>query len=257
MTRKSTVVLLGSLVGLLALSGAAFAMDQAAPAQPAPSGGGGASTNFFVIFFLSGGGVLGVITTLPIVGMSIWSIAIILQYSFNLNREKLAPPEIVVQIDELIEQQQYEEALNICDATRNYITAIVGAALAKMQDGADAMGDAAAAAQEEQNILLSHKVGWLTLLSNVAPMCGLFGTVVGMVQAFTEIATSTETPSPQQLASGIFTALITTVWGLIVAIPSMSAGFIFKNRLQRLTVEMGNMAAEMIERLKPAAGGGK
>jgi biopolymer transport protein ExbB len=210
-----------------------------------------------VIFFLSGGGVLGVVTTLPIVFMSIWSIALILQFSFNMNRDKLAPPEVVVQIDEMIEQQQYEEALNICDATRNYITAIVGASLAKMQDGADAMGDAAAGAQEEQNILLSHKIGWLQLLSNIGPMMGLFGTVVGMVQAFTEIATSTESPSPQQLASGIFTALITTVWGLIVAMPSLSAYFIFKNKLQRLTVEMGNMAAEMIERLKPAAGGGK
>jgi biopolymer transport protein ExbB len=255
MTRKSTFVLLASLAGVLALSVGAFALDQAA--QAAPAGGGGTSTNFFVIFFLSGGGALGIITTLPIVGMSIWSIALILQYSFNLNREKLAPPEVVVQIDEMIEQQQYEEALNICDATRNYVTAIVGAALAKMQDGVDPMENAAIAAQEEQNILLTHKIGWLTLLANIAPMCGLFGTVVGMVQAFTEIATSTETPSPQALAAGIFTALITTVWGLIVAIPSMTASFIFKNKMQRLAGEMGNMAGEMIERLKPAAGGGK
>lgn len=257
MTRKSTFVLLASLAGVLALSVGAFALDQSAPAPAGGGGGGGASTNFFVIFFLSGGGALGIITTLPIVGMSIWSIAMILQFSFNLNREKLAPPEVVVQIDELIEQQQYEEALNICDATRNYVTAIVGAALAKMQDGVDAMSDAAAGAQEEQNVALSHKIGWLSLLANVAPMCGLFGTVVGMVQAFTEIATTTESPSPQALAAGIFTALITTVWGLIVAIPSLTAQYIFKNRLQRLTIEMGNMAGEMIERLKPAAGGGK
>jgi biopolymer transport protein ExbB len=250
MKPKSAVTLVGVVVGMLLLGGVVYAQGTA----PAASSGG-ASTNFFVIFFLSGGGALGIITTLPIVFMSIWSIALILQYSFNLNRDKLAPPEVVVQIDELIEQQQYEEALNICDATRNYVTAIVGAALAKMQDGADSMADAAAGAQDEQNMLLTQRIGWLVLLANIAPMLGLFGTVIGMVQAFTEIATSTETPSPSQLAQGIFTALITTVWGLIVAMPSIAAHFVFKNKLQRLTTEMGNMAAEMIDRLKPAAGG--
>jgi biopolymer transport protein ExbB len=255
MTRKSTFVLLGCLLGVLVLSSAAFALD---PVQDkGGGGGGGANTNFFVVFFLSGGGALGIITTLPIVFQSIWSIALILQFSFNLNREKLAPPEVVVQIDELIEQQQYEEALNICDATQNYVTAIVGAALAKMQDGVDAMESAAVGAQDEQNVKLSQKIGWLSLHANLGPMLGLFGTVVGMVQAFTEIATSTETPSPASLAQGIFTALITTVWGLLVAMPCIAAIFVFKNRLQLLTMEMGNMAGEMIERLKPAAGGAK
>ena len=239
-----------AMVGLALCGEAAWA--QGAPAAGQPTGGGG--TSFFTIFFLSGGTALGIICTLPIVMMSIASVALIIMFCVEMQRDKIAPPEIIVQLEELIEQEQYEEALNICDATRNYVTSILGAALARSQDGFEAMVDAAGGATEEENLKLGHKIGWLMLLGNIAPMMGLFGTVVGMVGAFTEIATSAETPSPQQLAGGIYTALITTVWGLIVAIPSLTAYFLLKNKLQRLTMELANVTGELIERLKPAAG---
>lgn len=250
MNKAARMLVTGVVLGSALLAGSTlYAQGQGG------GGGGGASTNFFVILFFSGGDFLGVVTTVPIWLCSIWSTAMILQFAFTLNRDKIAPPEIIVQIDELIEQQQYEEALNICDATRNYMTAIVGAALAKMSDGYDAMAEAAANAQEEENTKLSQRIGWLNLLGTVAPMMGLFGTVVGMVVAFAAIANSPDQPSPKDLAGGIFTALITTVWGLIVAMPSLTALFIFKNRLQRLTLELGNMASEILDRLRAATQG--
>jgi len=250
----SGFVLLAGLAVLGLTLCAESAWAQGAPPAGQPTGGGG--TSFFVIFFLSGGTALGIICTLPIVMMSIASIALIIMFCVELQRDKIAPPEIIVQLEELIEQEQYEEALNICDATRNYVTSILGAALARSQDGFEAMTDAAAGATEEENVKLGHKIGWLVLIGNIAPMMGLFGTVVGMVSAFTEIATSAETPSPQQLANGIYTALITTVWGLIVAMPALTAYFLLKNKLQRLTMELSNVVGELIERLKPAAGAG-
>lgn len=249
--RKAGLVVPAVLVAvaMALLCGEAFAQD----AKPAAQGGGG--TNFFVIFFLSGGGVLGVLTTLPIVGCSIASVALIIQFLVQLQRDKIAPPEVIVQIEELIEQEQYDEALNICDATKNYVTSIVGAALLKVEYGYDSMVEAAASAAEEENMKLQHKIGWLLLLGNVAPMMGLFGTVIGMVSAFTEIATSSESPSPQQLAGGIYTALITTVWGLLVAIPSLTAYFLFKNKVQKITAELLAVSSEIIERFRPVAQG--
>lgn len=249
--RKAGLVIPGVLVAaaMAVLCGEAFAQD----AKPPQQDGGG--MNFFTIFFLSGGGALGILTTLPIVGCSIASIALIIQFCVQIQRDKIAPPEVIVQIEELIEQEQYDEALNICDATKNYVTSIVGAALLKVEYGYESMVEAAATAAEEENMKLQHKIGWLLLLGNVAPMMGLFGTVVGMVSAFTEIAMSPESPSPQQLAGGIFTALITTVWGLLVAIPSLTAYFLFKNKVQRITAELLAVSSEIIERFRPVAQG--
>lgn len=250
--RKAGLVIPGVLVAvaMAVLCGEAFAQD---PRPPASGGGGG--TNFFTIFFLGGGGALGVIFTLPIVFMSIAVVALIIQFCVQIQRDKIAPPEVIVQIEELIEQEQYDEALNICDATKNYVTSIVGAALLKVEYGYDSMVEAAATAAEEENMKLQHKIGWLLLLGNIAPMCGLLGTVVGMVSAFTEIAMSADSPSPQQLAGGIYTALITTIWGLLVAVPSLTAYFLFKNRLQRITAELLAVSSEIIERFRPVAQG--
>lgn len=244
MKHKSKVLLAGVLA-LLALG--FFASSAFAQGQPAPAAGGG--TSFFDVY-VKGGGVIGWIIIL----LSIASIALIIEHFVTIQRDKLVPPEIVVQLEEMIEQEQYEEALNICDATKNYVTSVVGAALARIQDGWEAMSTAAESAAEEENLKLTHKVSWLNLIGNVAPMMGLFGTVVGMVIAFTEIANSTEQPSPQQLAGGIYTALVTTVWGLIVAIPALSFFFVFKNKVQRLAFELSAVSGELIDRLKPVAG---
>jgi biopolymer transport protein ExbB len=243
--KNNSKVLCVGVLAVLALG--FFASSAFAQAQPAPSSGGG--TSFFDVY-VKGGGVIGWIIIL----LSISSIALIIEHFVTIQRDKLVPPEIVVQLEEMIEQEQYEEALNICDATKNYVTSVVGAALARIQDGWEAMSVAAESAAEEENLKLTHKVGWLSLIGNVAPMMGLFGTVVGMVVAFTEIANSTEQPSPQQLAGGIYTALVTTVWGLIVAIPALSFYFVFKNKVQRLAFELSAVSGELIERLKPVAG---
>jgi biopolymer transport protein ExbB len=85
---------------------------------------------------------------------------------------------------------------------------------------------------------------------------GLFGTVTGMVMAFTQIAMSTGSPSPQDLAMGIFTALVTTVWGLLVAMPATFFTFIFRVRIQKLSFELSGVAMEIVERFKPVADGG-
>ena len=132
----------------------------------------------------------------------------------------------------------------------------MGAAIARVGEGYDAMISAAEGATDEQNLKLTHKISWLNLYANIGPLMGLFGTVVGMVMCFTQIASSTGTPSPQELALGIFTALVTTVWGLLCAMPGTAAYFFFKVKVQRLTLELSGVAMEIVERFKPVAEGG-
>ena len=74
------------------------------------------------------------------------------------------------------------------------------------------------------------------------------GTVQGMISSFDVIATSTVAPKPSQLADGISTALVTTLIGLVLAIPAMVFYGILKNRIQRLVLEIGMVSEGLMGR---------
>jgi len=81
-------------------------------------------------------------------------------------------------------------------------------------------------------------------------MVGLLGTVDGMVQSFMEIASSETQPKPSKLAQGISMALITTLVGLVLAIPAIIAFNLMKNRLTRLVMETGQTAGRLMSRFE-------
>jgi len=90
----------------------------------------------------------------------------------------------------------------------------------------------------------------LSLVGSIAPMVGLLGTVDGMVQSFQVIAMSETQPKPSQLAQGILMALITTLVGLILAIPAIIAFNLLKNRLTRLVMETGQTVGNLMARFE-------
>ena len=245
MKMKSLILLgLAAAVTFLLCGGYAFAQGEGGAAAPTEE------KSIFSIYIVEGGPIGWLIILL-----SIAMVALIIEHIVTIQRDKLVPPEIIVELEQLVDEEQYEEAMNLCEASRNYITNIVSAALARVGEGFDPMYNAMENAVEEENLKLMQKISYLSLLGNVAPMLGLFGTVVGMVGAFTKIATTAGSPSPADLAGGIYTALVTTVWGLLVAIPALSAFFIFKNKVQKMTFELSSVAAELVERFKPMAQG--
>lgn len=89
----------------------------------------------------------------------------------------------------------------------------------------------------EQAGRLFRKIEYLSVLGNIAPMVGLLGTVIGMILAFREVANTQGAARAGQLASGIYQALVTTVGGLLVAIPSLGAYAVFRNRVDGLMAE--------------------
>jgi biopolymer transport protein ExbB len=246
---RSTLWAALAAVGVhLAVSGAAMAQSGGASAVPDRDFG------FFRVWILGGGG-LGFIFVLPIEVAAIATAAFVIEHAVTIQRDKLVPPEIVVELETLLDEGRTDEAIGLCEAGRNYLTNIVGAALARSGEGYDAMASAAEAAVDEENLRLQHKITWLPLFGNIGPLMGLFGTVTGMVMAFSQIASSSAPPTPQDLALGIFTALVTTVWGLLVAIPATFFAFLYKVKVQKLSCELSGAALEMVERFRPAAQG--
>ena len=92
---------------------------------------------------------------------------------------------------------------------------VAGAGVAKIGHSFSVIEQSISEMGDEESIRLHQKIGWLSLIANIAPMMGLLGTVSGMVKAFNEIASSGGQANPADLAKGISEALLTTLLGQI------------------------------------------
>ena len=90
----------------------------------------------------------------------------------------------------------------------------------------------------EQIAHLEKRINWLSIIGTLAPMIGLLGTVIGLVEAFYQIEQQGGQVQPGDLASGIWTALLTTVFGLIVALPTLAIYHFLDNRIAAITLRM-------------------
>lgn len=177
--------------------------------------------------------------------------ALVIEHFINIKREKLVPPGIIDEIEALFEEEEYQEALELCEANPNFVTNILAAGLPKLNAGFDTMKQIMGEQSATEATLLFQKISYLNLIGNLAPMWGLFGTVFGMINAFSSIVILGPKVTPKDLAMGVQQALITTFEGLLVAIPSMMFYFVFRNRVVKIINELNGTADELVERFRP------
>ena len=196
---------------------------------------------------ISGGGAVGWM----LIGLSVIGLALFIDNMVNMRKLKLAPPDVVDEIEALIEAGEYQEAMELCEAEPSYFTNIVAAGLPRLNASFEAMEKSVEEMSDEEQLKLFMKLGWLSLIAAVAPMLGLTGTVLGMIMAFKVIASSKGAAEPSDLADNISLALITTLLGLFVAIP-MTAAFVFlRNRVVKTTLEISAVVEDIFERFRP------
>lgn len=188
-------------------------------------------------------------------------IAVIMMLFMQLRRELMLPSGFVETFEERLNNKDIQGAYEIAKGDDSTLGRMISAAMAKLQQGPDKAMEELQAVGDEEYMFIDHKLGYLALIAAVAPMLGLLGTVQGMIVSFEEIARSPTTPKPKDLAVGISMALVTTLEGLVVAIPAMISNSLFKNHAQVLMGQIGSTATNLMNRFavnKPApkTGGG-
>ncbi|MBI2192876.1 MAG: MotA/TolQ/ExbB proton channel family protein [Planctomycetes bacterium] len=218
------------------------------PKKKPGEGGGMVEAAFGMTLWelMEAGGTVGYL----IMALSVVGLGIVFENFYSLRRSVLMPRDIIDEVERLFQEENYEEALELCDAEQNLLTNMIGAGLSKIAGGYDAIMDSMGAALEEGATHLHQKINYLNLIANVGPMLGLLGTVQGMVMAFQQIAASGGAPKPSELADSISLALVTTLQGLIVAIPMVSFHMFLKNRVTKLVMEAAVTGNELMERFK-------
>ncbi|HBB93474.1 MAG: flagellar motor protein MotA [Bacteroidetes bacterium GWF2_49_14] len=163
-------------------------------------------------FIEGGAGFMGIIALCMIMGLAVAIERIIYLTLATTNSNKL-----LTQIEKALEEGGIEKAQEVCRNTRGPLAGIFYQGLERYGEGMDMAEKSVISYGSVQMGLLEKGLSWISLFISIAPMLGFLGTVIGMVQAFDSIQQAGEI-SPALVAAGIKVALLTTVFGLIVAL---------------------------------------
>jgi biopolymer transport protein ExbB len=191
----------------------------------------------------------GGILMLPIIACSFVMLIFVMERLLYLRRARMIPRPFVRGVIEQLEQQQLgrDEALALCEENGSPIAEIFIGALKKYGRSAVEVEQAVVDAGERVVSQMRKYLRLFNAISNLTPLLGLLGTVLGMIDAFNTIARADAMGRPELLAGGIGTALITTAAGLVVAIPSYAAYAFFLGRIDKLILEMDSHAQSIVE----------
>jgi biopolymer transport protein ExbB len=186
----------------------------------------------------------------PILLTSFAAVAVLGFCAVMLRKSRMMPPLLVQELNGMMVGRQVSEAHQLCLSQNSPLAAVMGSALTKanMEQpmfNKQSMEAAAAEALYAEESKMGIWVNYLNVCAQIAPMLGLLGTVVGMIEAFNQLASGKAEPS--DLAQGIGVAMITTAGGLLVAIPSMAAYFYFKGQLTIIMTDMQKAASRMLD----------
>jgi len=167
---------------------------------------------------------------------------------FTLLRASTNAKKFIVTVTDTLNKKGVSEAIKICENTRGPIASVFHAGLLRADEGIEAAEKAIMTYGAIEMGFLERGMVWISLFISVAPMLGFTGTVVGMVNAFDDIAAANQM-SPAIVASGIAVALLTTLFGLIVAIVLQFFYNFFIARIDKLVGDMEESSIELIDAL--------
>ncbi|MDR2345014.1 MAG: MotA/TolQ/ExbB proton channel family protein [Planctomycetaceae bacterium] len=195
---------------------------------------------------LQASGIIGYI----IIFLSFVVVAVVIEFLFTVRRELIIPHKLIEIVQQHLIQGQLGAAIQSCNDNQSPLAKILVAGMKGFEFGWDAIEKNAEDAIETEASRLYRKIEYLNLIGNIAPMLGLLGTVVGMIIAFQHLAESGGVSKPTELAQGIYLALLTTVEGLIVALPALGLYSILAGQIASLISETTNTVEQILNPIR-------
>ena len=200
-----------------------------------------------------GGPIVILLLVLSVISAAIILLKIFQYWSAGLSKRGFVDPAV-----ERVEAGDPEGALKVLAKYRTPLSRAMAAGIRAKIRGDLRDEDVAAEIQRvgavELGALQSY-FRWLEVIGNISPLLGLLGTVIGMIQAFQRLEQAGNKVDPALLSGGIWTALLTTAVGLVVALPAVTALNLFEGRVDQVRLAMRDGAARVIAALHARQGG--
>ena len=184
----------------------------------------------------------------PIFICSLIAITIFFERMFYLKSIKTKSKRFVLRVKNLVKKGSIELAISACRKSPTPISQIMLAGLMKFGRGRDEMKEAIEDSANQEIPVLERNLSTLSTIGNITPLLGLLGTVFGMVKAFNVIAVM-GVGKPEALAGGISEALLTTAFGLSIAIPTIVVYNYLSHRVDKLIRDMEVNCVDLIDLL--------
>ncbi|MGM0488452.1 MAG: MotA/TolQ/ExbB proton channel family protein [Planctomycetota bacterium] len=246
-------IFFGASVALLSATRARHVWGQATGESPAPEAARELPPQGFFDILLSGGW-FGALIMLLLLALSVTAAYLVIDHLLTIRRREIMPEGLGEQVHRLLASGSIREADQACRSKPSFLSYVLLNGLAEMDGGWPAIEKAMEDATAEQSARLFRRIEYLSVIGNIAPMVGLLGTVTGMIFAFHRVADTQGSAGAADLAEGIYQALVTTVGGLLVAIPSLGAFAIFRNRVDQFVAEAAYIAQHAFAPLKRRRG---
>ena len=198
--------------------------------------------------------------------MSIWSLTVAISKLINITKSQTATRKFAPEFSRAIQEENLDQAISLAEKNKkSHVSRVLGEALAEVKPllrdratitAAD-INSAERAVERQMLIVLSEfkrGLGVLGTVGSTAPFVGLLGTTMGIVNAFVGMAAQGASGGLAGISAGIAEALITTAFGLMVAIPAVWAYNYFTTKIENLTVEMTYTSKELIDYLIKSVG---
>jgi biopolymer transport protein ExbB len=222
--------------------------DGTSNAPAAEQGGGGLEGGESIpAWVIRASGPIGVAILL----MSIYLVSLVVWLFLHYRTAVTAPRELVVDVQDLLDQSKYNEAYHRLAEDDSFLARVLAAGVRKLPAGVMPAHRAMELANEDDTMKMEHRTTYLATVGTLGPMIGLVGTVYGMIKAFRVIAQAGASPQASDLAQGISTALFATLEGIAISIPAIYFYALFRNRIARLSLEVGLTAESLLERFVP------
>lgn len=196
-----------------------------------------------VEYFVDGGAFMW-----PILILLIFGIMIALERFYSLMMSSINSKKFYSEVISTLDNDGVDSAVELCNNTRGPVAEVFHAGLTRRHRGIEEVEKAIQNAGTVEMSFLEKNMIWLNLVITIAPLLGFTGTVAGMITAFDSIEAANNI-SPAVVAGGISQALLTTAFGLIVAIIIQFFQNFFVSRIDRLILDMEENSMELVDHL--------
>ncbi len=183
---------------------------------------------------------------------SLAMVALVIYNFIQLGRSKFVPEDLRSQLHDYMASCKVRSAIEVASTSPSFLGRMLATALPKVDAtepetlGREHVEDAMADFTARENRSYMTMIGYLGVIAQIAPMLGLMGTVSGMVGAFSKLE-AMATADASALAGNISEALITTLSGLVIAVPAIIFFFVLRNRLNKLVADSHEAASDMLD----------